>query len=116
MPIVTGWASPSRGSTLEPFRYPAAELGELDVRVAVSCCGLCYTDVHAIDDYFGITEFPFVPDSATVVSAVTAHGRRSIRYIGTPITNMLPKNGAPAPRPPVTRLAPAAARPAAPVR
>jgi uncharacterized zinc-type alcohol dehydrogenase-like protein len=27
----------------------------------VSHCGVCHTDIHAIDDYYGITTFPFVP-------------------------------------------------------
>jgi uncharacterized zinc-type alcohol dehydrogenase-like protein len=37
------------------------QLGEHDVRVSVSHCGVCFTDIHAIDDFYGITTFPFVP-------------------------------------------------------
>jgi len=58
---VTGYAAMALGQELVPFEYDPPELKEQDVRVEVTHCGLCYTDVHAIDDYFGITKFPFVP-------------------------------------------------------
>jgi uncharacterized zinc-type alcohol dehydrogenase-like protein len=59
--MVDGYAAMSLGQALQPFRYPAPSLGEHDVRVAVSHCGVCYTDIQGIDDFYGITAFPFVP-------------------------------------------------------
>jgi len=50
------------------------QLGERDVRVSVSHCGVCFTDIHAIDDFYGITTFPFVPGHE-VVGYVEALGR-----------------------------------------
>ncbi len=58
---VKGYAALKIGDRLVPFEYDPPELKEHDIRVDVTHCGLCYTDVHAIDDYFGITKFPFVP-------------------------------------------------------
>jgi uncharacterized zinc-type alcohol dehydrogenase-like protein len=49
------------------------ELGGHDVRVRVSHCGLCFTDVQAIDDFYGITAFPFVPGHE-IVGYVEAMG------------------------------------------
>jgi uncharacterized zinc-type alcohol dehydrogenase-like protein len=60
-PIVAGYAAMAKGRALEPVTYPAPELGEHDVRVAVSHCGLCFTDIQAIDDFYRVTTFPFVP-------------------------------------------------------
>ncbi len=47
-------------------------MGKHDVRVSVTHCGVCHTDIHAIEDYYGITKFPFVPGHEIVghVSAV----------------------------------------------
>lgn len=56
-----GYAASAAGMALEPFEYEPPELGDTDVRVAVTHCGVCHTDIHAIDDYYGITSFPFVP-------------------------------------------------------
>ncbi|OGO57392.1 MAG: hypothetical protein A2V85_16100, partial [Chloroflexi bacterium RBG_16_72_14] len=72
---VSGWAAMALGAPLEPLSYPAPRLGERDVRVSVSHCGVCFTDIHAIDDYYGITTFPFVPGHE-IVGFVEALGRR----------------------------------------
>ena len=61
------------GQRLVPFEYDPPELKEHDVRVDITHCGLCYTDVHAIDDYFGITKFPFVPGHE-IIGRVTELG------------------------------------------
>jgi uncharacterized zinc-type alcohol dehydrogenase-like protein len=58
---IHGYAAMEKGRELEPFNYGRPELKESEVRISVTHCGLCYTDVHAIDDYFDITEYPFVP-------------------------------------------------------
>ncbi|MFX1483873.1 MAG: NAD(P)-dependent alcohol dehydrogenase [Promethearchaeota archaeon] len=58
---IHGYAAKAKGQELVPFTYEPPNLGENDVRVSVTHCGLCYTDIHAIDDYFGITTYPFVP-------------------------------------------------------
>ncbi len=72
---IQGYAAFSVGDSLEPFMYEEPELGDLDVRVSVSHCGLCHTDVQAIDDYYGITSFPFVPGHE-IVGHVSAIGPR----------------------------------------
>ena len=72
---VHGYAAMALGQPLEPLTYPAPRLGEHDVRVSVSHCGLCFTDIHAIDDYYGITTFPFVPGHE-IVGHVEARGRK----------------------------------------
>lgn len=72
---VQGYAARALGQPLEPLAYPAPPLGEHDVRVSVSHCGVCFTDIHAIDDYYGITTFPFVPGHE-IVGYVKARGRK----------------------------------------
>jgi uncharacterized zinc-type alcohol dehydrogenase-like protein len=60
------------GQPLEPFKYAPPELREHDVRVSVTLCGVCHTDIHAVDNYYGLTIYPFVPGHEIVgyVSAV----------------------------------------------
>jgi uncharacterized zinc-type alcohol dehydrogenase-like protein len=69
-----GYATRAVGQPLEPFTYDPPKLGEHDVRVSVTHCGVCHTDIHAIDDYYGITTFPFVPGHE-IVGYVSAVGR-----------------------------------------
>ncbi len=58
---VRGYAAKAMGNSLEPMIYDPQRLGEHDIRVSVTHCGVCHTDIQAIDDYYGITPFPFVP-------------------------------------------------------
>lgn len=58
---ILGYAAKAMGETLEPFAYAPPPLGERDVRVSVTHCGVWHTDIQAINDYYGITRFPFVP-------------------------------------------------------
>ncbi len=58
---ILGYAAGKPGKLLEPFTYSAPKLGKHDVRVSITHCGVCHTDVSAIDDYYDITEYPFVP-------------------------------------------------------
>ena len=71
---IQGYAAKSVGQPLEPFTYDSPELGENDVLVSISHCGVCHTDIHAIDDYYGITTFPFVPGHE-IVGYISAVGR-----------------------------------------
>lgn len=70
---ITGYAALALGQKLVPFEYDPPELKKQDVRVEVTHCGLCYTDVQAIDDHYGITKFPFVPGHE-IVGRVTELG------------------------------------------
>jgi uncharacterized zinc-type alcohol dehydrogenase-like protein len=69
---ILGYAARAVGQPLEPFNYAPPKLGEYDIRVSVAHCGVCYTDIHGIDNYYGITIYPFVPGHEIVgyVSAV----------------------------------------------
>lgn len=71
---ILGYTTRAVGQPLEPFTYEPPKLGVHDVRVSVTHCGVCHTDIHAIDDYYGITTFPFVPGHE-IVGYVSAVGR-----------------------------------------
>jgi uncharacterized zinc-type alcohol dehydrogenase-like protein len=71
---ILGYAAMAVGQPLEPFDYAPPRLGEHDVRISVTHCGVCHSDIHAIDDYYGITDYPFVPGHE-IVGHVSAVGR-----------------------------------------
>jgi uncharacterized zinc-type alcohol dehydrogenase-like protein len=78
---VLGYAARAMGKRLEPFTYDLPKLGEHDVRVSVTHCGVCYSDIQAIDDYYGVTPYPFVPGHE-IVGYVSVVGKCSIRSKG----------------------------------
>ncbi|MFW9810095.1 MAG: NAD(P)-dependent alcohol dehydrogenase [Candidatus Thorarchaeota archaeon] len=69
-----GYAAKGVGQLLEPISYDLPKLGEHDVQVSITHCGVCHTDIHAIDDYYGITDYPFVPGHE-IVGTVSDIGR-----------------------------------------
>jgi uncharacterized zinc-type alcohol dehydrogenase-like protein len=73
---VQGYAANGVGQPLEPFAYESPKLGEHDVRVSITHCGLCYTDIHGINNYYGITTYPFVPGHE-IVGYVSEVGKAS---------------------------------------
>jgi uncharacterized zinc-type alcohol dehydrogenase-like protein len=70
---IQGYAAGAVGRPLEPFTYEPPPLGEHEVQVSITHCGVCHTDIQAIDDYYGITTYPFVPGHE-IVGHVSALG------------------------------------------
>jgi uncharacterized zinc-type alcohol dehydrogenase-like protein len=74
-----GYTATAVGSLLEPLEYQVPPLGADEVRVSVTHCGLCHTDIQAIDNFYGIIDYPFVPGHEVVGTvselgeAVTTH-------------------------------------------
>lgn len=70
---IKGYAAFGPGEALKPFSYEPGPLGPHDIEVAVTHCGICHSDVHLIDNDWGITKYPTIPGHEAV-GAVTAMG------------------------------------------
>jgi uncharacterized zinc-type alcohol dehydrogenase-like protein len=68
-----GLATHAAGAELLPYKYEVGELGEHEVEVKISHCGVCHSDVHLIDNDWGISKYPFIPGHE-IVGTVTAVG------------------------------------------
>jgi uncharacterized zinc-type alcohol dehydrogenase-like protein len=60
-------------SALEPFSYIPLELKSHDVEIKISHCGICYSDIHLIDDDWKRSKYPFVPGHE-IVGTISALG------------------------------------------
>lgn len=67
---IDGYAAMAVKQQLEPFSYNAPQLKDHDIRIAITHCGLCHTDIHAIDNYYDISTYPFVPGHEIVGKVV----------------------------------------------
>ncbi len=56
--MTTGYALLTPGRKLEPWTFERRDLRPDDVRIRITYCGVCHTDLHAIE---GATEVPLVP-------------------------------------------------------
>ena len=57
---VQGFAAKGPREKLVPFVYDLEPLGPHDVVVAITHCGICHSDIHLINNDWGITHFPIV--------------------------------------------------------
>jgi uncharacterized zinc-type alcohol dehydrogenase-like protein len=69
------YAAMGEKQSLEKFEYETPELGDFDVQVSITHCGICYSDVHFIDNDAGFTTYPFVPGHE-IVGNVSALGSK----------------------------------------
>jgi len=63
---IMGYAALEPGALLTPFYYDPPSLKDNEVRIEISHCGLCGSDIQAIDDVYAVFDFPFVPGHEVV--------------------------------------------------
>jgi uncharacterized zinc-type alcohol dehydrogenase-like protein len=73
MSEIHGLAVHAAGAQLLAYKYDPGELKGDEVEVKISHCGVCHSDVHLIDNDWGISKYPFIPGHE-IVGTVTAVG------------------------------------------
>lgn len=73
MAQIQGLAAHAAGSELLPLRYDPGKLGAYEVEIAITHCGVCYSDLHLIANDWGISQYPFIPGHE-IIGTVSALG------------------------------------------
>jgi alcohol/geraniol dehydrogenase (NADP+) len=73
MSEIHGLAVHAAGAQLLPYKFDPGELRTDEVEVKVSHCGIGRSDVHLIDNDWGISKYPFIPGHE-IVGTVVAVG------------------------------------------
>jgi uncharacterized zinc-type alcohol dehydrogenase-like protein len=74
MKQIHGLAVHAAGAQLLAYKYGVEEvLSPNDVEIKISHCGVCHSDVHLIDNDWGLSKFPFIPGHE-IVGVVTEVG------------------------------------------
>lgn len=79
--MINAYAAMGAGAALEPFQYTPNELGPMAAEIAVSHCGICHSDVHLIDNDWGMSSYPLVPGHEIV--GVIASVGSAVRHLRT---------------------------------
>lgn len=72
-------AATKAGTTLESFSYEAGPLGPHEVEVKVTHCGICHSDIHLIDNDWGVSVYPLVPGHE-IVGTIAVKGSEVRRF------------------------------------
>jgi alcohol/geraniol dehydrogenase (NADP+) len=73
MSLINGFATHAAGAELLPYKYEPGDLKQNEVEIAISHCGVSYSDIHLIDNDWGISQYPFIPGHE-IVGKITATG------------------------------------------
>lgn len=70
---ISGFAAKSPKSPLVSFSYDPGPSGGFECEISITHCGLCRSDVHLIDNDWGISRYPFIPGHE-IIGTVNAVG------------------------------------------
>ncbi len=73
MSAIQAYAAHGPGQPLEPFSYEPRPLRPQDVEVAISHCGICHSDLHLVNNDWGMSRYPLVPGHE-IIGTVTQAG------------------------------------------
>lgn len=73
------YSSKEKGAPLEKFSYEPKALSDFDIEVSISHCGVCHSDLHLIDNDWGISSYPLVPGHE-IVGRVESAGK-AVRHL-----------------------------------
>ncbi|MFO0824509.1 MAG: alcohol dehydrogenase catalytic domain-containing protein [Gemmataceae bacterium] len=76
---IRAYAATAPKGELKPFEYEPGPLGDEQVEIAVSHCGICHSDLSMLDNDW-VTQYPLVPGHE-VVGTVAATGNREDRRL-----------------------------------
>ncbi|KAJ3294644.1 Vam6/Vps39-like protein [Borealophlyctis nickersoniae] len=74
-----GYAAFEKAGSLKPFSFTPPPLGPTDVEIAITCCGICGSDIHTIDSGWRPTKYPVIVGHE-IVGTVTAKGSAVKRF------------------------------------
>lgn len=70
MPDFHGLAAHAAGAQLLGYKYDPGPIGPFEVAVKISHCGVCHSDIHLVDNDWGISKYPFIPGHEIVGTIV----------------------------------------------
>jgi uncharacterized zinc-type alcohol dehydrogenase-like protein len=73
MKQIHGLAVHAAGAQLLAYKYGVPDLDPHDVEIKISHCGVCHSDVHLIDNDWGLSKYPFIPGHE-IVGVITEVG------------------------------------------
>ena len=73
MGTIKGFAAHAAGAELLPYKYTVGALEATDIQIEITHCGVCHSDIHLIDNDWGVSQYPFIPGHE-IIGTVSAIG------------------------------------------
>jgi alcohol/geraniol dehydrogenase (NADP+) len=82
MSEIHGFGVHAAGAQLLAYKYDPGALRADEVEIKISHCGVCYSDVHLIDNDWGMSKYPFIPGHEIVGTVVEVGSGVKDRVMG----------------------------------
>ncbi|HXC95707.1 MAG TPA: NAD(P)-dependent alcohol dehydrogenase [Edaphobacter sp.] len=82
MSEIHGLGVHAAGAQLLAYKYDPGALGANEVEIKISHCGVCHSDVHLIDNDWGLSKYPFIPGHEIVGNVVAVGSAVKDRSVG----------------------------------
>jgi alcohol/geraniol dehydrogenase (NADP+) len=80
--MVKAYAALNAGEDLKLFEYASKALKKNDIRIKVHSCGICHSDISAIDNAWGKSEYPLVAGHEVIGTIIEIGSAVSLHKIG----------------------------------
>jgi len=80
--MIKAYAAMSSGSELELFEYEPEDLKPNEVSIDVESCGICHSDISAIDGSWGKSKYPMVAGHEVIGKIIMVGSNVSLHKIG----------------------------------
>ena len=80
--MIKSYAAMQKGAHLEEFIFDEIPLQPKEVRIRVHSCGICHSDISAIDNNWGKSKFPMVAGHEVVGEIIELGSEASFHRIG----------------------------------
>ena len=80
--MIKSYAAMSKGGSLELYEYEAAPLHSNEVNIKVESCGICHSDISAIDGSWGKSKYPMVAGHEVIGKIIGIGSDASLHKIG----------------------------------
>jgi len=77
--MVLGAFRPAAENPLEMMDVPVPSVGPEDILIRVRCCGVCHTDLHAVEGELAWAKLPLIPGHE-VIGVVERVGEKATRF------------------------------------
>lgn len=79
MRTVNAYAAYEKSANLDPYQFDVTPVEGHNCTIRVLACGICHSDIHVIDNDWGMSEYPVIPGHEVIGEVVE---------IGSEVTNL----------------------------
>jgi uncharacterized zinc-type alcohol dehydrogenase-like protein len=80
--MVKAYAALNPGENLKLYEYEPEELKQNEVRIKVHSCGICHSDISAIDNSWGKSKYPMIAGHEIIGEVIETAPNISMHKVG----------------------------------